>query len=217
LLISSYMKLDLSNAIPIKRELANLGSWLISLGAPGLFAMAVIDSALIAIPVGPDLAVMTLSILHPSRMPYYVLTASFGSTIGSFLLFTIARRKNSFVIRRLQDSRLSWLKSLFVSYGPLTILIPTMLPLPLPFKAIVLLAGVFRMKPRSFIALMIIGRYIRYLLEGWLAIKFGDNAKRILTQNVPVLLAAILSIVLVNLSIKLYSSYYRRSTSKEGE
>jgi uncharacterized membrane protein YdjX (TVP38/TMEM64 family) len=57
----------------------------------------------------------------------------------------------------------------------MTVLIPSILPPPAPFKIFVLLAGVAGIRPAQFTAAILIGRGARYLLLGLLAIRYGDR------------------------------------------
>src|SRR5437868_10129403 len=65
----------------------------------------------------------------------------------------------------------------------LAVFVPAILPPPFPFKAFVLSAGVFKLKTGRFIAAIFCGRLVRFLLEGWLAVRFGDDARKILAAN----------------------------------
>ena len=62
-------------------------------------------------------------------------------------------------------------------------MVPAVLPPPFPFKPFVLGAGVFRLKTWRFITAIFIGRSVRFLIEGWLAIRFGEDASRIIREH----------------------------------
>jgi len=53
----------------------------------------------------------------------------------------------------------------------------------MPFKAFVLAAGVFQMPMRFFVVALLIGRGVRYFGEGFLAVRYGQDATRYLMQN----------------------------------
>jgi membrane protein YqaA with SNARE-associated domain len=63
-------------------KLKSLQAILVGYGAFGLFAIAFLDAALIPLPGGPDIVVMTLSHLNKGMAPIYVLAAVIGSTFG---------------------------------------------------------------------------------------------------------------------------------------
>ena len=59
------------------------------------------------------------------------------------------------------------------------------MPPPFPFKLFVITAGVFRFSMMRFIVAIIAGRLFRFLLEGYLAIRYGAQARQILAQYYP--------------------------------
>jgi uncharacterized membrane protein YdjX (TVP38/TMEM64 family) len=75
-------------------------------------------------------------------------------------------------------------------------MVPSVLPPPFPFKPFVLCAGVFRLKTWRFITAIFLGRAVRFLVEGWLAIRFGEDAARIIRQHGWKVLIAVAVLVL---------------------
>ena len=72
-----------------------------------------------------------------------------------------------------------------------------MLPPPAPFKVFVIMAGVVRIRPASFVAAIGIGRGLRYLIEGLLAVWYGDMALRYIDEHgkMAALVAAVVALV----------------------
>jgi len=66
----------------------------------------------------------------------------------------------------------------------------------------VLCAGVFKLKTWRFVTAIFIGRAIRFLIEGWLAISFGEDAGRIIKQHGWKLLVAVAVIVVIAVLVK---------------
>jgi membrane protein DedA with SNARE-associated domain len=60
--------------------------------------------------------------------------------------------------------------------GVMAVLVPSLLPPPAPFKVFVLLAGVVGISAVRFATAIAIGRGVRYLALGVLAVKYGDRA-----------------------------------------
>jgi uncharacterized membrane protein YdjX (TVP38/TMEM64 family) len=72
------------------------------------------------------------------------------------------------------------------------------MPPPFPFKLFVVSAGVFRLSLLRFTIAIAVGRAVRYLLEGFLAVRFGDEAITIVQQySAPISLAAVGLILIV--------------------
>ncbi|HYN84255.1 MAG TPA: hypothetical protein VER32_03315 [Pyrinomonadaceae bacterium] len=76
----------------ITGALAWLAEYLQAFGAAGLFAVALLDSAFVPLPGGPDAVMLVLSTARPSLMPVYALSAVLGSTIGCLFLYYVSRK-----------------------------------------------------------------------------------------------------------------------------
>jgi len=179
----------------IKSFLVRASEWLLTFGALGLFGIAMLDSALLPMPSGPDLVMVTLSALNPSWMPLYALAATAGSTLGCTLLYLAARRAGAGVLKRFSPQKRERVENLLGRYDMLAVMLPAVLPPPFPFKIFILSAGVFKLKTVRFITAVFIGRAARFLIEGWLAITFGDEAIQIIKQHgIKVLLAVVVAL-----------------------
>ena len=156
----------------------------ISLGGPGLFIIAFLDSSFLSFPEVNDILIIWLTTRHKQRMPYYALMTTLGSIAGCLALYTLARRGGeAFLRRRFKAQYVDLAMERFRRYGLLAILIPSILPPPTPFKIFVLAAGVAKVRPFDFIMAIAIGRGFRYFGEGLLAVYYGDQAADFLREN----------------------------------
>ncbi len=156
----------------------------LSLGGPGLFIIAFLDSSFLSFPEVNDLLIIWLTTQNKERMVYYALMTTLGSIAGCLALYTIARKGGeAFLRKRVNPQYLERAMATFRRYGLLAILIPSMLPPPMPFKIFVLAAGVSKVRPLDFILAIAIGRGVRYFGEGLLAVYYGDAAAEFLRQN----------------------------------
>ncbi len=72
--------------------LGSVKDFLIAYGPFGLFAIALLDSALIPLPAGPDVVMILLTLRNPSWMPIYAAAATVGSVAGCVILYYISRK-----------------------------------------------------------------------------------------------------------------------------
>ena len=70
-------------------------------------------------------------------------------------------------------------------YDMFAVLVATLLPPPFPFKLFVVSAGVFRFSITRFMIAIVGGRAFRFLLEGFFAVRYGQDAKVILARYYP--------------------------------
>ncbi len=188
----------------VGRKLAELGEWLMAFGALGLFGIALLDSALIPLPSGPDLVMIALSAGDHAKMPFYALAATLGSTIGCTILYLMARRAGAAALSRVKLEKRQRIENLLGRYDMLAVMLPAVLPPPFPFKPFILSAGVFKLKLERFILAIFIGRAVRFLIEGWLAIQFGDEASNLIKRHGLKVLLAVGVIIIVFLAVKFY-------------
>jgi membrane protein YqaA with SNARE-associated domain len=161
----------------------SLKATLIGFGALGIFLIALMDAAFIPMPGGPDVVVISLSIYKPALMPLYVLAAMLGSTIGSLILYFIAWKGGEAALKKFSAEKRAKVQKAIDEYDIWALLLAAVMPPPFPFKLFVLSAGAFRMKLWRFVLAMILGRGFRFVLEGVLAVRYGEQATEILKQH----------------------------------
>lgn len=156
----------------------------VALGGPGLFLLAFLDSAFIPIPEGVDILVILMSIQHPERMPLYAGLATLGSVAGCYVLFLLGRKGGeAFLRKRFKAATVDRTMARIQKYGMLGVAIPAILPPPTPFKAIVLAAGMARVRPLDFVLAVAAGRGLRYFGKGLLAVWYGEAAITYFREN----------------------------------
>ena len=156
----------------------------LSIGGPGLFIVAFLDSSFLSLPEINDLLVILLVIQNKERMAYYALLATLGSVAGCLVLYFLGRKGGEALVRRrFGGPRLDRAMALYHRYGVLAVAIPAILPPPSPFKVFVLLAGVAGLPVVQFVTAIALARGLRYFGEGWLAVRYGDQAIALLEEN----------------------------------
>jgi membrane protein YqaA with SNARE-associated domain len=169
------------------------------LGGPGLALIAFLDSSFLSLPEVNDVLIVLLVIEHPSRWLYYAGMTTLGSMAGCFALYTVGRKGGEALLRRrFHERHVDRALATFRKYGLLTVIIPSILPPPTPFKIFVLMAGVAGVRSRTFLLAIAIGRGFRYGGEAFLAYRYGARATEFIRDNLPVLsvwAAAIVAVI----------------------
>ena len=183
----------------VKSWLAIVYHFILSLGGPGLFFLALADSSFLSIPEGNDVLIVVLSTGQTwSRMTYYALMTTAGSAAGCSLLYLVGRRGGRFVERRMESSRrVREVQRLYQRWGSLAIVIPSVLPPPTPFKIFVLSAGLFGVTFPRFVTAVLVGRSIRYFFWGVLAVLYGELAKEFLERHFHVVGLVVLGLIVI--------------------
>lgn len=191
---------------PVTKWLTRLSEYLITYGAFGLFTVALLDSTFVPLPSSADALMLLLSTTNPSWMLLYVFMATAGSALGCWILYLVSRRAGSRALNRFSEAKQKRVKHLIEKYDMMAVLVATLLPPPFPFKLFVVTAGVFRFSLTRFMLAIVAGRAFRFLLEGYFAVRYGEQAKEILAKYYPwiglALVAAIILVVLIRQRFK---------------
>lgn len=169
----------------ITHGLARISDYLLALGPFGLFAVALLDSAFIPLPGGPDALMIAFTMAHPRLMIVYAALAALGSAVGCLILYYISRRAGSRALRKFSPAKQKKVKDWIDRYDVLSVLVASLMPPPFPFKLFVVSAGVFRFSVVRFTAAILAGRLFRFLLEGYFAIRYGAQARELLQKYYP--------------------------------
>ena len=145
-------------------------------GAPGILLVAFLDSSVLSLPEIADLLVIYMVTAHPARFALYVVCATFGSLAGCLVLYYIGKGGEELLKKRISTHRYDKTLNAFRRHGVMAVLVPSLLPPPAPFKPFVLLAGVAEISATRFTIAILIGRGARYLIEGLLALYYGERA-----------------------------------------
>ena len=181
----------------VTKWLTRLSEYLVTFGAFGLFAVALLDSTFVPLPSSADALMILLSTTTPSWMVLYAFMATAGSAIGCWILYLISRRAGARALNKFSEAKQRRVKNWIEKYDALAVLVATLLPPPFPFKLFVITAGVFRFSLLRFMLAIIAGRAFRFLLEGYFAVRYGAAAKEILAKYYPWIgLALVVAIVL---------------------
>jgi membrane protein YqaA with SNARE-associated domain len=160
----------------------------------------VLDSVGVPIVGGVDALLIAVSTVSPAQAYLAAVCAIVGSLIGSYLLFSIAR-KGGHVMLAKHTSHGTGLKlrNWFERYGLLTIFIPAVSPVPMPMKIPVFCAGALEVRTRSFMAVLVLARVIRYFTLAYLGQRYGQYTFLFLKTNwiAVVSTVAVLCIVVV--------------------
>jgi membrane protein YqaA with SNARE-associated domain len=142
------------------------------LGAWGIGALAVIDSA--AIPVPIDALLIDYVANDHKRFLLYCFMGALGSAVGSLLPYYLGRAGGElFLLKRINRQRYEQMRDRFEKQEFLAIMIPAMMPPPMPVKLFEFGAGVFEMKPLWFFSAILVGKFIRFLIWAIITITYG--------------------------------------------
>lgn len=146
------------------------------LGVWGVGGLALIDSALIPIPVSMDGVVIGYVANNHQKFLLYSAVAAAASALGSLVPFFIGRAGGElFLLKRINRERYERIRDRFEKQEFVAILIPAMLPPPTPLKLFEFAAGVFEMKAVPFGLAIFLGKLTQFVVCSLLTIWFGPT------------------------------------------
>ena len=161
-------------------SIRHLLAFFLQFGLFGLFLVAIADDSFLFLPIGSDLLAVILIARHHERLPFSVLAAASGSTIGVFFLDLVCRKIGENGLKRLVKPRLlDYLKAQMQNHAAVALVISCLAPPPFPFGASIATAGAFQYPRMHLLVLVFVARAFRYSLVGWAAIYFGRHILRI--------------------------------------
>jgi membrane protein YqaA with SNARE-associated domain len=170
---------------PAHGERAGAFHWLVHLGAPGIFAVSLVDASIIplAIPGSTDWLLLWL-IAHGANPWLYIACAIGGSLIGGLTTWRIGKKGGEAAFRRyvppsLHGSVHGWSEK----HSILAVTIPAILPPPIPLWPFLLAAGALGATRKRFLLAFGAGRAVRYSIVGWLAVRYGRHMVRVWAKS----------------------------------
>jgi membrane protein YqaA with SNARE-associated domain len=143
-------------------------------GPAGVFLLAALDGLGVPMPGGVDALLVWVAITNPDAAYLAAGMAVLASILGTLVLFFIARKGGQAYLRRHAVSpRALRFERWFQEYGLLTIFVPALVPIPMPFKIFVLCAGALEVSPLAFITVLVLARIPRCFGLAWLSLRLG--------------------------------------------
>jgi membrane protein YqaA with SNARE-associated domain len=117
-------------------------------------------------------------------MLWYVAMTVAGSVAGCIALHYLGRKGGDALIRkRFTGEKIERAMAALQRNGVMAVLVPCLLPPPAPFKIFILLAGVAGISVARLATAIAIGRSVRYLALGFLAVEYGERAMSFMRDN----------------------------------
>jgi membrane protein YqaA with SNARE-associated domain len=179
-------------------------------GGLGLLTLGVFDSSPLVVPLGNDLLVLALSARYHQRVLYYVAMATAGSLLGCFMTDWISRKSEGGQKKFVSGKHLDYIRKQVEKRAGWTLVAASLMPPPFPFTAFVAAAAAFRYPRIKLLSFVGVGRFLRFGIEGALAIHYG---RWIIKQaESPLLEHVMIALIVISISASAYSLYrWRRS------
>ena len=177
------------DSVELSREL------FISLGVPGLFAVAFLEFFLFPIP--PDLVLIPLALAHPALALLYAAVATAGSVLAGIVGYYLGRKGGRPVLEsRFSGERVERAEAYFERSGFATIAIGAFAPIPEGYELLSVASGVLGLDSRTYLLASLLGRGGKYFLEAALVLALGDAVRSLGEVDLYLVLGVVAVIVI---------------------
>jgi len=185
------MPLDwLSDSVELSR------SFFVSLGAPGLFAVAFLEFFLLPIP--PDFVLIPLAVAHPELALFYAAVATAGSVTAGLVGYAIGHYGGRPALEsRFSGPRIERAERYVDRHGFATVAVGAFAPIPEGYELLSIGGGAFGMGLRAYLLASLLGRGGKYFLEAVLVLAIGEAARSLTEPELYSVIAAATVVVVV--------------------
>lgn len=191
--------------------------WLTNLGPVGLFAVAVVDSSPIPLPIPGSTDLLLLFLVSHGGDPWLLaLCATAGGLLGGFTGWQAGRKGGQAALKKYVSPRLLARIVRWVEKRPvLAVFLPAVLPPPIPLSPFVLAAGALGVTRNRFLAAFGAARALRYGLIAWLGVKYGRGVVRLWSNELAKWSTPLLVVFFTLLAVGIcYGIWKRKSWGK---
>jgi membrane protein YqaA with SNARE-associated domain len=157
----------------VKATLHIIARTLFRAGGMGLLTLGAFDSSPLVVPMGNDLLVLALCARYHQRVLYYVIMATAGSLIGCLATDWLSRKSEGGQKKFLSGKHLAYIRLLVEKHASWALVLASLMPPPFPFTPFVAAAAAFRYPRNKLLAMVGIGRFVRFSIEAALAVHYG--------------------------------------------
>jgi membrane protein YqaA with SNARE-associated domain len=138
-------------------------------------------------------------------MIYYALMATLGSVIGCLATVWLGRKGGDRLKKSVSGKRVGRVQNMLQKNAAWTLLAGSLLPPPFPFTAVVAAAAASKYPRSKLFSFVGVGRFIRFLIEGALAIHYGRWIIR--QAKSPVLEYSMIALIVIAIAASIISVY----------
>lgn len=150
------------------------------IGYFGPLVMGILDSSFLVLPFGNDMVVVGMVARHRHGVPWYVISAAVGSTLGALILALVSRKLGEEGIRKVagdrQYQRIA--KSIGNRAGP-AVALAGLAPPPFPFTTVIAAVAAIDYPIWRILVINFLARGVRFTVLALLALHYGSTVLRI--------------------------------------
>jgi membrane protein YqaA with SNARE-associated domain len=182
------------------------------LGGIGLIPLAILDSSIIPTFGSLDLLTAWLAAGTPGLWWYYAVMSTAGAVIGAYVTYRLGKKMGTdWIEKKIGARRLKQVSGAIEKWHFGAIFVSTIAPPPFPTAWFLLVAGAFDFARNRFLAAVLLGRSLRYVLLTLVAAHYGRHFLRYLRHPLHYLLISIIITASLAAAVYLFTGKRRAS------
>lgn len=174
-------------------------------GVAGLLVVGFLDSSFLILPFGNDVLLIALSAHHHDKVVFYALAATTGSVLGCWLTIWLSGKGEESLRKRVSSKRLNYIENKVKKHAGWAIGFASVMPPPFPFTTFVAAAAAFDYPRKRLFAIISGARFVRFAVEGYLAVRYGTHILKFLNSRE--LEYLVVPLVVISIAGSAYSVY----------
>jgi membrane protein YqaA with SNARE-associated domain len=145
--------------------------------------LGVADSSVVPLTGSMDALTIWLAANQRGWWFYYAVMATFGSVLGGYITYMLARKGGKEMLeRKLSHRNAERVYDTFHRWGFGAVAVPALLPPPFPIVPFLLAAGAMQYSRKRFLWALSLGRAVRFTLVAGLGAAYGRHVMRFFSQ-----------------------------------
>lgn len=150
------------------------------IGYFGPLVMGILDSSFLVLPFGNDMVVVGMVAQHRHGVPWYVISAAVGSTLGALILALVARKLGEEGIRKVAgDRQYERISKRIGNRAAPAVALAGLAPPPFPFTTVIAAVAAVDYPIWRILVINFFARGVRFAILAVLALRFGRTVLRI--------------------------------------
>jgi membrane protein YqaA with SNARE-associated domain len=154
---------------------------LLTFGIAGVFAVSIVDSSFVPLPIPGITDIMTVVLAaRKANLILLVAAGTAGSFLGGFFSYKVGHAGGMTFLEKHVSPRIlkpvcGWMER----HAILAVALPAVLPPPMPLSPFVLAAGALNMPRKKFLTVFTLSRFVRHSAAAALGVYYGPHVIRI--------------------------------------
>jgi membrane protein YqaA with SNARE-associated domain len=197
----------------LSKMFKNFLNWMIPCGPLGLLVMSFAESSFFPIP--PDILLIALAVINPSRALFLALLTTVGSVLGAMFGYFLGVKGGRPILKKFVSAKkIALVESYYKKYDVWAVGVAGFTPIP--YKIFTISAGAFSLDLTRFILVSILARGGRFFIVGGAIYFFGEKITNLIEKYTNIFSIAFVALLIGGFyAVKKLADRHKRLTENK--